>query len=470
MHNHGMALGRLPALVLVLVSALLVTSLPAQAADPVPTTLTLDSPRAFADQEVPVSVDLVTGDGTPVAGGSVRVERRVDGTWAEVALLLTDADGHAEVPQTLARDRSDNAFRAHYAGDTTYAAAGSGRYDAPMERRNGVVTVGGPEKVVDEQSVELRVRWLTGHGQPVSGRVLLQRRMPGEDWKRYRRPRTDADGVAVLELEPRTDTRWRVKAPRLDWVKADRSRVHRIDNLPPGTPVRLPDAAPRPRINLPDQPHARGDGANPRVSTIPTSMWNQMTGRSWHRGCPVGRSGLRLLRINYWAYDGYRHRGEVVARTDAIDNIRGALTAMYRRQLPLRSLYRVDRFGWSDRLGGADDYRSMASGNSSAFNCRDVVGRPGVRSPHSYGRSFDVNTWENPYHSSHGWTPNGWWPSRSHPRVAWRSREHVVVRIMLNHGFRWTYGTEDAHHFDVPAPSGRVLRVQPGVCDDEVCH
>ena len=352
-----MVLGRLSALVLTLVTALLVAGLPAHAADPLPTTLTIDSPRAFADDEVPVSVDLATDDGTPVATATVRLERRVGGTWTEVALLVTDAEGHAEILQELARERSDNAFRAHYDGDATYAAADSGRHDAPMERRNGVVTVGGPGKVVDEQSVELRLRWTTGHCEPVGGRLLLQRRLPGKDWTTYRRPRTDAEGLAVLEITPRTDTRWRAKAPRLDWVTADRSGVHRIDNLPPGTPVKLPDAAPRPRINLPDQPHARGAGANARVTTIPTAMWNQMTGRSWHAGCPVGRSGLRLLRINYWAYDGYRHRGEVVARTDAIDNIRGALTAMYRRELPLRSLYRVDRFGWSDRLNGADDYR-----------------------------------------------------------------------------------------------------------------
>ena len=42
----------------------------------------------------------------------------------------------------------------------------------------------------------------------------------------------------------------------------------------------------------------------------------------------------------------------------------------------------------------------MAAGNTSAFNCRDVTGRPGVRSPHSYGRSLDLNTWENPYRSA----------------------------------------------------------------------
>ena len=47
-----------------------------------------------------------------------------------------------------------------------------------------------------------------------------------------------------------------------------------------------------------------------------------------------------------------------------------ALAEMYARGFPIRSMYRVDRFGWSGRLHGGDDYRSMAAGNTSAFNCR----------------------------------------------------------------------------------------------------
>ena len=356
------------------------------------------------------------------------------------------------MPQTLARDAQDNDFRASYAGDLTYEPSRSGRYRADIQRRDGVVTVGGPKRVVDEKSVELRVRWRTRNGQPVQGRVELLRRDAGEKkWDRHRWIRTDQNGQATLEVRPRVDTRWRVVAPVLDWVRPDRSPVHRVDNLPPGVPVSLPGPRPGRGSTSPTRSGPRVMERTPRSPASRTAIWNQMTGRSWHQGCPVGRSSLRLLRINYWAYDGYRHRGELVAHADAVDNMRGALTAMYDRKLPVRSMYRVDRFGWSDRLRGADDYKSMASGNTSAFNCRDVVGRPGVRSPHTYGRVLDLNTWENPYHSSHGWVPNSWWVHRSHPRVAWRSREHAVVQIMLNHGFRWTYGTQDSQHFDVPA-------------------
>lgn len=446
--------------------------LPAHAQEPQPTSLTLDSVVRDADLDTPVGVTLLTAaDQTPIAGAQVVLERRVDAAWAEVGVLVTDEAGRAALDQTLTRNAGDNVFRATFAGDVTWAPAESGRYVAPIERRRSVATVGGPARVVDEQTVELRIRWRTANGLPVTGHVELQRREPGQKrWERVRRLLTDAEGRAVLEVRPRVDTRWRVIAPVLDWVRRDVSPVHRVDNVPPGVPVELPAGAPRPRVNLPDQPRAVGDGANPTVTGIPDGVWNQMTGRSWHQGCPVGRSSLRLLRVNYWAYDGYRHRGEVVAHADAVDNMRAALVDMYERKLPIRSMYRVDRFGWSQRLQGADDYRSMAAGNTSAFNCRHVVGRPGVRSPHSYGRSLDINPWENPYRSSGGWVPNSWWVSRSHPRVAWRSRDHAVVSLMARHGLRWTYGTSDAHHFDVATGSGRVIAPRAVGCETTVCH
>ncbi len=463
----AMSLGRLGALVLVGVLAL--GTPPTHAAGGSPSRLTLDSAPRYADLDTSLVVTLTEqGSGSPVAAASVTVERRVDGDWAEIAVVATDLDGRATLDQTLARDADDNVFRATYDGDDLHDAASSGAYRAPLRRRETVVSVGGPNRVVDEQSVAVRVRWRTRSGLPVPGRVRLWRRNGGGDWRVFRRVRTGSDGRALVHVTPREDTRWRATAPRLDWATGDRSRVHRVDNLPPGSRVRLPAGAPRPRVDLPRQDRATGAGANASVSRIPDRIWRQMTGRSWHAGCPVGRAGLRLLRINYWGYDGYRYRGELVARTDAVDNMRGALAALYAKKLPIRSMYRVDRFGWSRRLHGADDYRSMAAGNTSAFNCRDVVGRPGVRSPHSYGRSLDLNTWENPYRSSHGWVPNSWWPSRSHARVAWRSRQHVVVQVMLAHGFRWTYGTADAHHFDVPASSGRVIVPRP--CGTDVCH
>ena len=460
-----MSRGRPAAAVLTLLLAPLAAA-PAPAAELPATTTTLTAPAAYADDPTTVTVLVADEQQTPVAGAEVTLDRRSGGVWSTVATLTTDENGEAVREVVLRRQADDNVFRARYAGSETLAASGSGNVLVDLLRRRSTLTLTGPATVVDETSVRLDVSWQTRSGLPVAGRVRVEA-LRDDRWRLHARLRTDADGLAGIEVAPRRDSRWRATSPDLDWVAGDVSDVHRLDNLPPGTPVRLPAAAPRPRVRLPQQPFAVGTGANPAVSRIPDGVWRHMTGISWHRGCPVGRPGLRLLRVNYWNYAGYRRRGELVVAAGAAPQVAAALSAMYRRQLPIRSMYRVDRFGWSRRLQGGDDYASMAAGNASAFNCRWVVGRPGVRSPHSWGRSVDLNPWENPYRSADGWVPNRWWPGRRHPRVAWRSRDHAVVALLRRHGWRWTYGRLDAHHFDVPTAGGKVIRPRgcPGICD-----
>ncbi|MCD4527011.1 M15 family metallopeptidase [Nocardioides sp. cx-173] len=446
---------------------LVVTVAPAYAAASAPTELTLSAPGGYADDTTSVAVVLTHSGGTPLPGVQVVVERRVSGAWQAAGTVTTGDDGSAALSQELSRVGEDNVWRATYAGDATYAAAVSADVLAPLRRRESVVTLSGPGRVVDERSVALTVRWRTRSGAPVAGTVHLQQRVAGGGWRRVATLRTRADGRTQARVGPRVDTRYRVRAQGVEWVYGDRSPVLVIDNVPPRPPVALPKGAPRPRITLPPQPRAVGEGANVTVGRIPDAVWRQMVGVSWHRGCPVGRDGLRLVRVNYWDYEGYRRRGEVVTAADAAGKIGGALAQMYRRGFPIRAMYRIDRFGYSRRLQGGNDYKSMAAGNTSAFNCRHVVNRPGVRSPHSYGRSLDVNTWENPYRSATGLVPNTWWQSRSHPLVAWRSGGHPVVRLMRSHGLRWTYGTGDSQHFDA-AHHGRVLL--PRVCLAVVCH
>lgn len=435
------------------------------ASAPASTTLRLTVSRGRADSRTPATVRL-TGDQGPVAGARVVVQRRGGGSWQRVTSLTTDATGAASARVVLARRKVHNRFRARYAGDAAHAPATSTVVRADLRRRGVRLRMGGDDTVVDGRRATLRVRYRTGGGEPVAGRVQVYKRSASRAWRRVANRRTDDRGRLTLRVRPRVDTRWKVRAPQRAWIRGGWSRVHRLDNRPPGRPVMLPRNAPHPRVSLPRQRRAVGSGPNVRIGRIPDGVWRSMVGRSWHRGCPVGRAGLRLVRLNYWGYDGYRYRGELVAAAGAADNMAGALAEMYRRGFPVRAMYRVDRFGWSRRLNGADDYRSMAAGNTSAFNCRSVVNRPGVRSPHSWGRSLDVNTWENPYRSRTGLVPNRWWQFHPHPRVAWRSRSHAVVRIMARHGLRWTYGTDDSQHFDVPR-DGRV--VAPRECAPLAC-
>ncbi|MCX6402063.1 MAG: M15 family metallopeptidase [Propionibacteriales bacterium] len=458
-------------LVAVVLLALLAVLLPSavgqRAGAATASVLQLSAPAEYADRDTTLTVAL-TDAGLPIAGAPVTVERWSGTAWQPVGIgpVLTDGAGSVTLPVLVDRSPTRNLLRATYPGDSDHTPA-SVEYTLPLNALPTTTVVNGSTKVIDEQGVYLRITWKTIEGTPISGPVSLQQYVDGA-WRSYKILTTDAAGTVRILLRPRVDTLWRGVGKGQPWVAQSYSATHAIDNLPPGVPVVLPAASPKPRVWLPAQPRGTGAGPHADIHKISDAVWRSMVGRSWHRGCPVGRSGLRLLRINYWDFRGYRRRGEIVAAASVIRQISGALSDMYRAKLPIRSMYRVDRFGWSSRVNGADDYKSMASGNTSAFNCRWVVGNPGVRSPHAYGRAFDVNTWENPYRSRQGWVPNTWWPSRSDSRVAWRARSHAVVRIMAQNGLRWTYGTSDSQHFDA-VPRGARLLIVPG-CGEPVCH
>jgi hypothetical protein len=432
--------------------------------DAATTVVSLSGSAAFADDVSELTGVLTTEDGAPLVDAVVVVARRQAGEWQEVASLTTDAVGRFLSTAVLERTPADNVFRADHVGSATAAPSTSGPVQVELRRRSSRVGLDGPATVVDETTVTLEIERVTGSGVAVPGPVRVERRTEGGDWRRYRRVLLGENGSATIGVAPRVDSWWRVVAPSAPWVTGDRSSVHFLDNLPPAPPIRI-RRAPDPRLRLPPQRRAVGDGPHAVTTRIPGGVWRQMTGRSWHAGCPVGRAGLRLIRINYWGFDGYRHRGELVVSTATAHPAVRAFSALYRRRFPLRSMYRVDRFGYSSRVHGANDYRSMAAGNTSAFNCRYVVGRPGVRSPHATGRAVDLNTWENPYHSAQGWVPDTWWVGKSHPRVAWRGGGHPVVAIMRGNGFAWTYGVADSQHFDLRGRSGRTSYVPGCVCD-----
>ncbi len=115
-----------------------------------------------------------------------------------------------------------------------------------------------------------------------------------------------------------------------------------------------------------------------------------MTTSSWRPGCPVPIEDLRLLSVDYWGFDGEEHRGELVVHEDEADSVLWVMRRLFEARFPIAQMQLVDAYG-------GDDDSSMAANNTSAFNCREVTGRPGVWSEHSYGRAIDINPIQNPY-------------------------------------------------------------------------
>ncbi|MDT0201831.1 M15 family metallopeptidase [Nocardioides sp. AE5] len=421
---------------------------PAPSADQVATSLTLTASRGRSGRLTALTATLTDAASAPVAGAAVTIQRRQAGAWTDVDSATTDGDGTVTVKDALGRSDEENAFRARFAGNAERLGSTSGEVVPELVAWRSFISLIMPRTVRDESYIDLTVYWRDSMAQPIDGPLVQIQRKSGNAWVTVRTMASGSDGRSTWSVMIRSDSQWRAIAVGADWVEGATSTVRTLDNQPPRAPVSLSSSAPKPTVRVPAQPRSTVSGPNVVITTIPDSVWAEMNGVTWTSGCPVGRSDLRLVRMNYWAFDGYRRRGEIVVHKDIATKTGKAFTSLYKRRIPIRSMYRVDRFGYNASLRGGDDHKSMAADNTSAFNCRRVVGNPNAISPHAYGKAIDINPWENPYRSSQGYTPNTWWPSRSHAEVAWRNSRHIVVHMMKYYGFRWTYGAGDLHHFD----------------------
>ena len=125
------------------------------------------------------------------------------------------------------------------------------------------------------------------------------------------------------------------------------------------------------------------------VSPVPDRVRASMTGVSWRAGCPVALDDLALLEVDHVGFDGERHRGRLVVAASVADGVLDAFRALFEAGFPIERVQLVDAYG-------ADDHRSMAANNTSAFNCRVVPGTTRW-SEHAYGTAVDVNPVQNPY-------------------------------------------------------------------------
>jgi D-alanyl-D-alanine carboxypeptidase-like protein len=182
------------------------------------------------------------------------------------------------------------------------------------------------------------------------------------------------------------------------------------------------------------------------TTRIDAKTRQRMAGVSWHRGCPVGFADLRLLTVSHWGFDGRIHRGRLAVHRDAAGEMLAAMRSLYRLRFPIRQMSLVDAYG-------ADDHRSMAADNTSAFNCRFVAGQPGVWSEHAYGRAIDVNPIENPYVTGSGYvSPPAGAPyarrSRHHRGMIHRNgpAAHAFAAVGWEWGGSWPW-PRDYQHF-----------------------
>lgn len=123
---------------------------------------------------------------------------------------------------------------------------------------------------------------------------------------------------------------------------------------------------------------------------VPPQLIDLMRHTTWHTGCPVAPEQLRQLTLTYNDFSNQHRTGTLLVHRDLADEVIRLFRDLYRLGFQIEQMVPIEEYG------GNDD-ASMAANNTSAFNCRDATGKPGVFSNHSWGRAIDINPLTNPY-------------------------------------------------------------------------
>jgi hypothetical protein len=174
-------------------------------------------------------------------------------------------------------------------------------------------------------------------------------------------------------------------------------------------------------------------------------------GGSWHQGCPVALSDLRVLTVSHWGFDGRAHTGRLIVNRNAARPLAGVFRQLYRLHFPIRHLRLADVYG---PIRG----RPSDGDASGAFECRQAVPSPcqggtgtGSWSMHAYGLAVDLNPVENPYVGC-GQSRD---PAARSYRDRSRHRRGMVTRRVVDAfraigwgwGGSWAGNTKDYMHF-----------------------
>lgn len=129
----------------------------------------------------------------------------------------------------------------------------------------------------------------------------------------------------------------------------------------------------------------------------PLAKHELIASNHWNAKCPVAFSGLRLVTLDYWGWDGRVHTGQLVMNANAV----APLTAVFRKLYAMH--YAIHHMELSDAYGPVSAWPKDLD-VTYVFSCRQAVPSPcsggtttGSWSMHAYGDAIDVNPIENPY-------------------------------------------------------------------------
>ena len=139
-------------------------------------------------------------------------------------------------------------------------------------------------------------------------------------------------------------------------------------------------------------------GFHSSAKPLPAPVKAQLkSGGFWHKGCPVGLSGLRLLTVSHRGWDGSAHTRPADRERARRQPLAAHVPQLYRLRFPIRHMRLADFYGPTARPPADGDV-------TASFECRQAAASPctggggtGTWSQHAYGLAVDVNPVENPY-------------------------------------------------------------------------
>jgi hypothetical protein len=116
----------------------------------------------------------------------------------------------------------------------------------------------------------------------------------------------------------------------------------------------------------------------------------RIKGVSWKQNNTIGLEDLCYVKVTYWGFDEKAHIGELIVSKELGKEVAEIFEELYSAKFPIEKIKLIDEYN-------AIDSKSMEDNNTSAFCYREVDGKPGKLSKHSYGIAIDINPVQNPY-------------------------------------------------------------------------
>jgi len=182
---------------------------------------------------------------------------------------------------------------------------------------------------------------------------------------------------------------------------------------------------------------------------ITEDIKTRINGKSYGEDCEIPYSDLRYIRLLHWDFEGKTRIGELIVNKLIAEDIVEIFKELYKNKYPIERIVLVDEYD-------ADDNKSMAANNSSAFNYRKIADTDRL-SNHSLGLAIDINPLYNPYvRTINGKTvvlpENGEeYADRSMANPYYIDHENLCYKEFIKRGFTWGGDwkkSKDYQHFE----------------------